>query len=278
MIDDFVARLQEPRFGIPFLTAVTSLVMSTHWAPMAVPSLALLGLSVVRPRIAVHPAVWWLLALAWGGAQLLVPERMEDHVPLFTVWLVALAICLHRPAEEFLEAAAFQARVLTGVTFSAAVAWKLYFGTYLDGVTLWTYMIADHRFQPLARAVGLSGDAIEADRSEISRLFSGEVSTVRLEASGWTVTAIVVVSVLTLLLEVVIAVSHLAPDGTWLTVLRLPSLVLFGVVTYGTVPVLPFAVLLAVFAMTVARWRRQVLWVLPAFMVVIAIRVATLAV
>lgn len=278
MIDEFVTRLQEPRFGIPFLTAVTSLVMSTHWAPMAVPSLVLVVLSVARPKIAVHPVAWWLLALAWAGAQAIVPERMEDHVPLFTVWLVALAICLHRPVDEFLSAAAFQARVLTGVTFSVAVAWKLYFGTYLDGVTLWTYMIADDRFQPLARTVGLSGDAVQADRTEISRLFSGEQPSVLLEASAWTVTAIVVVSVLTLLLEAVIAVSHLAPDGTWPAVLRLPSLVLFGVVTYGTVPVLPFALLLALFAMTVARWKPQVLWVLPTFMIVIVIRVATLAV
>lgn len=277
MIDQFVARLHQPRTGIPFLTAVTSLVMSTHWGPMAVPSIALMALSVMRPKIAVHPIAWWVLTVAWFGALVLVPERMEDHVPLFTIWLAALAICLRRPAEEFLVAAAFQARVLTGVTFAAAVAWKLWFGTYLDGVTLWTYMIADHRFQPLATAVGLSAETIAADRRQISRLLAGDRSTVLLEASGWTVTAIVVISVLTLLLEAVIALSHLAPDDTWPALLRLPSLVLFGVVTYGMVPVLPFAVLLALFAMTVARWRRGVLWVLPAFMVVIAIRVATLA-
>jgi hypothetical protein len=278
VIDQLAARLQEPRFGILFLTGVTSLVMSAHWAPMAVPSLALIVLAVVRPTALIHPLPWWVLALAWLGAQVIVPERMEDHVPLFTVWLVALAICLHRPAEEFLSAAAFQARVLTGATFAAAVAWKLYFGTYLDGVTLWTFMIADDRFQPLAAAVGISGDAIAADRSEISRLFTGEQPTVLLEASGWTVSAIVAISLLTLVLEGVIAMSHLAPDGTWLALLRLPSLVLFGVVTYGMVPVLPFALLLALFAMTVARWRGRALWVLPTFMVVIAIRVATLAV
>ena len=51
MIDQLVARLEQPRFGIPFLTAVTSLVMSTHWAPMAVPSLALLGFLLPLPFI-----------------------------------------------------------------------------------------------------------------------------------------------------------------------------------------------------------------------------------
>jgi hypothetical protein len=278
VIDAFVGRLHRAEFGVPFLTAVTSLVMSTHWPPMALPTLVLMGLFIVRPAWAVHPAAWWLLALLWLGALVVVPERMEDHVPLFTVWLVALAICLHRPAEEFMAAAALQARLLVGVTFATAVAWKLYFGTYLDGVTLWTFMIADHRFGPLSMSVGLSGDAIGATRTEISRLLTGEQAAVRLHDSGWTALAIVAVSLATLALETVIAVSHLAPDGPWTARLRLFSLALFGVVTYGVVPVLPFAVLLAVFAMTTARWRREAMWVLPVFMIVIAVRVATLTV
>ncbi|PKH44114.1 hypothetical protein SAMN05192575_102129 [Nocardioides alpinus] len=277
MIDQFLARLNEPRFGITFLTAVTSLVMASHWPPMAVPSLALLALFVARPNVAAHPAVWWIMAVAWFAAQVVVPERMEDHVPLFAIWLVAVALCLHRPAEEFLAAAAFQARMLVGVTFGAAVAWKVYFGTYLDGVTLWTYMIADERFRPLSTVLGLSDDAIQADRKEISQLLSGDRAVAVLESSGLTVTGIVAVSVLTLVLEIVISLSHLVSDRSRLARLRLPSLVLFGVVTYGVVPVLPFALLLALFAMTVAGWRRDVMWVLPTFMIVIAIRVATLA-
>ena len=276
MIDQFVDRLHQARFGIPFLTAVTSLVMSTHWPPMALPSLVLLCLFLVRPKLALHPIAWWLMSLLWLAALLAVPERMEDHVPLFTIWLVALAICLRSTSERFLDAAALQARMLVGITFAAAVAWKLYFGTYLDGVTLWTFMIADDRFQPLSTAVGLSSGALQADRAEISQLLSGDRTTVLLQASGWTESVIVAVSVLTLALESIIALSHLAPDGGWMERLRLPSLALFGVVTYGVVPVLPFAVLLAVFAMTTARWRREALWVLPTFMIVIAVRVATL--
>lgn len=278
MIDTFLARLQQPHFGILFMTAVVSLLMSTHWSPMAIPSLALLGLCLLRPRISARPITWWLMALAWLGALVLVPERMEDHVPLFTVWLVALAVCLRRPAQEFLVGATFQARMLIGVTFTAAVGWKLYFGTYLNGVTLWTYMVADDRFQPLAAVVGLSEEAIETTRQALSGLLAGTETAVPLEASDLTVSAIVVVSVLTLVLEAVIALSHLAPDSSRLARLRLPSIVVFGVVTYGTVPVVPFAVLLALLAMTIGHWRREVLWVLPAFMLAIATRVAFMAV
>lgn len=278
MIDTFLARLQQPHFGILFMTAVVSLLMSTHWSPMAIPSLALLGLCLLRPRISARPITWWLMALAWLGALVLVPERMEDHVPLFTVWLVALAVCLRRPAQEFLVGATFQARMLIGVTFTAAVGWKLYFGTYLNGVTLWTYMVADDRFQPLAAVVGLSEEAIETTRHALSVLLAGTETEVPLEASDLTVSAIVVVSVLTLVLEAVIALSHLAPDSSRLARLRLPSIVVFGVVTYGTVPVVPFAVLLALLAMTIGHWRREVLWVLPAFMLAIATRVAFMVV
>ena len=39
----------------------------------------------------------------------------------------------------------------------------------------------------------------------------------------------------------------------------------------------PFAVLLALLTMTIARWRPQVMWVLPAFMIVVATRVALLS-
>ena len=277
MIGDFSARLQQPRFGIVFLSAVLSLLISLHWAPMAIPSVAVLVLCLLRPDLGSRPVTWWLMAAAWAIALVVAAEHMEDHVPLFTVWLVALAVSLRRPEPEFLPAVALQARLLIGVTFTAAVCWKLWFGTYLDGVTLWVYMIADDRFRPLAAAVGLTQEQIAADRTALSAVLNGTADATTLEAGALTQSAIVIVSVMTLLLEAVIALSHLAPDSARLARLRLPSLVLFGVVTYGTVPVVPFAVLLALLTMTIARWRPQVMWVLPAFMIVVATRVALLS-
>jgi hypothetical protein len=278
VISNFAARLRQPRFGIVFLSAVLSLLVSLHWAPMAAPSLAVLILCVARPDLAVRPVTWWVLAACWVVALVVAPEHMEDHVPLFTVWLVALALSLRRSDEDdFLAAAGLQARLLIGVTFTAAVLWKLWFGTYLSGVTLWMFMVADDRFGPLAAVVGLSPEQVASARTDLSGVLDGTVSSVTLEASGWTEWAIVLVAIMTLLIEAIIALSHLAPDTTRVARLRLPSIVLFGLVTYGTVPVVPFAVLLALLAMTIARWRPQVMWVLPAFMVVIATRVVLLS-
>lgn len=277
MIHDLSERLRQPRFGITFLSAVLSLLMSLHWAPMAVPSIVVLVLVVLRHDVGTRPRVWWLLAASWAVALVVAAERMEDHVPLFAVWLVALAVSLGRPDDEFLAAAGLHARLLIGVTFTAAVLWKLWFATYLSGVTLWMFLIADHRFGPLAAVVGLSGDEIAATRADLTEVLDGTVTGVTLEASGWTETVIVLVAVGTLLLEAIIAVSHLAPGGSLVARLRLPSVVLFGVVTYGTVPVVPFAVLLALLTMIIARWRQEVMWVLPVLMVVVATRVATLS-
>jgi hypothetical protein len=279
VISTFAARLRRPRFGIVFLSAVLSLLVSLHWAPMAVPSLVAVVLCVARPDLATRPGTWWGLAACWLVALVVAPERMEDHVPLFAIWLTALALSLRCSDDEaFLSLAGQQARLLIGVTFTAAVAWKLWFGTYLDGVTLWMFMVADDRFGPLAKVVGLSQDDLASTRAELSDVLDGTAASATFQAAGWTEWAIVLVAAMTLVLEAVIALSHLALDSTHVARLRLPSIVLFGVVTYGTVPVVPFAVLLALLTMTIARWRPQAMWVLPAFMAVIATRVVLLSV
>ena len=279
MIDTALARLREPRLGMVFVSGVVALLMAAHWPPMAVPAIALLGLAVVRPQIAVRPVVLWALAASWFAAILLVPERMEDHVPLFTIWLVALAVSLGPDnGTEFVSRAAWHARMLIGVTFAAAVAWKLFFGTYVNGVTLWTFMLVDKRFQPLATVVGLSDSTIEQQRVALSALLAGSRDSVPLESPTAVVWIITATAVLTLLLEATIAMSHLLPDSSRLAVLRLPSIALFGVVTYGVVPVVPFAALLSLMAVAVARWRYGAMWVMPVLMVVSVARLMVLTV
>ena len=265
-LDRALDRMREPLFGIVALSGGISLLMSAHWPPMAVPSGLFLVLSIVRFSVASRPLAPAVLALCWFAAIAYVPERMEDHVPLFAVWLVALTVSLRHPAGAFVDAAKWQARMLIGLPFAVAVGWKLYFGTYVNGVTLWTFMLADNRFGPLARVLGLSEQSIADDRVELSELLDGTRSSVHLDAPTVVVVLIALTSVMTLLLEATIAISHLAPDRSILARLRLPSVVFFGVVTYAVVPVVPFAGLLSLLAMTAAGWRRNVLWVLPVLM------------
>lgn len=276
MTDRMLDHLRQPRVGIVVLTAGISVLMSAHWWPMFVPSLTFLLLAVVRPSTASRPLTVVVLAGFWVSALLIAPERMEDHVPLFTVWLVALAVSLTKEGDDFVDRAAWQARMLVGVAFGAAVAWKLYFGMYVSGVTLWSFMLIDGRFAPLVFMVGLPEASIDQGRDGLRELLAGNVGAVPLDAPTTAVTAIVVTSVLTLALEALIAVSHLAPNTSRLARLRLPAVVMFAVATYAVVPVMPFAALLALLAMTTARWRRGTLWVFPVLMFVSATRLATL--
>jgi hypothetical protein len=268
-MDAFTARLREPRFGMAFVSAVLSLLMAAHWPPMLLPGLVVLGIALVRPQVVVRPIVWWVMAGLWLTAVILVQDRMEDHVPLFAVWLVALAISLAADTEDsFIDRAAWHARVLVGVTFAAAVSWKLYFGDYVAGTTLWVFMLVDRRFEPLATMVGLSETDLERDREGMIALLEGTVSTVSLDAPGTVMWRITAAAVITLVLEAVIAISHLVPDSSRLVAVRLPSVVLFGVLTYSVVPVIPFAALLALLTMVVARWRSEVMWVFPLMILV----------
>jgi hypothetical protein len=278
MIDQALARMQEPRFGVVLVSGALSVFMSVHWWPMAVPSVLFLGLCLTRFDLAARPAASAILAACWFAAMVVVPERIEDHVPLFSVWLVALAVSLAHRGTDFVDHASWHARMLVGVAFTAAVAWKLYFGTYLNGVTLWLFVAADSRFGPLAAVLGLSQDDLDGTRAGLSDLLDGTTESVVLEASPTVVSLITATAVLTLALEAVIAVSHLVPDSTRLASLRLPSVVLFGVVTYAVVPVVPFAGLLAMLAMTTAKWRRSALWVLPVLLLVSTTRLATLTI
>ena len=274
MIDTWMARLREPRFGVVFCTAVIAFLMSAHWTPMALPGAVVIVLAVLRPQVAVRPLVWWVMAVLWFAALILVQDRMEDHVFLFSVWLVALAICLARDDDTFLDQAAWQARVLIGVTFAAAVGWKLVFNEYVSGMTLWGFILLDHRMAPLATGLGISDTAVAQGRSALSEVMAGGPDVYQAPSDlMWRVS---VVAVLTLLLEGAIAVSHLLPGSSRLAVLRLPSIVVFGVVTYSVVPVLPFAALLGTLAIVVAGWRREVMWVLPVMVLPSVIRLVIL--
>jgi hypothetical protein len=295
VIDGLIVRVRQPRFGVVFATAVLALLMSAHWLPMIVPGAAVLGLALLRPHLATRAATWWAMGVAWWIAILVAQDHMEDHVHLFAAWLVALAVSLtlhptpQEPREEgcatgeqdgtngFVAQAAWQARVLIGVTFTAAVAWKLVFAQFVSGATLWVFMLVDGRFGPLAWAVGLSDDAVAEGRDGLRALLDGSIDVVALDAPSSVTGRIVAVAILTLLIEAVVAVSHLVGDSNRLARLRLPSIVVFAVATYAVVPVFLFAMLLAVLELTTARWRRGAMWIVPVMVFVSIARFVAIA-
>ena len=221
MIDRFLANLRRPRHGVVVLTAVVSLLMAAHWTPMMFPGLLVLVLTVVRPELSTHPATWWVMAALWFAAVVAQQDRMEDHVWLFTCWLVALAVSLSAAPEQFLDHAAWHARVLVGVTFSVAVLWKLFFQQFVNGMALWTFLVTDHRFSPLARGLGIPSSTLNDGQGQLTAVLAGTTDAYQPPSDLlWRVT---VIAVLTLLLEATVAASFLSPDGSLLARLRLPE-------------------------------------------------------
>ncbi len=280
MIDRFLANLREPRVGVVVLTSVVSLLMAAHWTPMMFPGLLALVLTVVAPTLAVRPVVWWAMAALWFAAVVWQQDRMEDHVYLFACWLVALAVSLSASpstsADAFLDQAAWHARVLVGVTFTVAVLWKLFFHQFVNGMALWTFLVTDDRFSPLARSLGIPHSALHEGEEQLTGVLAG--TTDSYQPPSDLLWRVAVVAVLTLLLEAAVAVSFLSPDGSLAARLRLPSIVTFGLVTYAVVPVLGFAALLATLATVVARWQRSAAWVFPVMVAAALVRVVTLQV
>jgi hypothetical protein len=277
VIAEFLERSHQPRFGVAIFTAFLRFFMAAHWPPMMFLALAVLAVAIGRPTAIERPELWWGSAALWIVVEIFVADRMEDHIYLFTAWLVALAHSLRATDDEgFLARISWQARVLVGTTFAVAVAWKLYFAQYVTGTALWLYLVVDSRFGPLRWAVGLSDGDVRDARSDIRALLEGSADSVTLEASSSVVWRIVAVAVATLLVETLIAVAHFAPDNSRMARLRVPLVAVFGVATYSVVPVVPFSALLAVLAMAAARWRPEVMWIFPVMLTVSMVRFVSL--
>jgi hypothetical protein len=271
-----VGRLSEPRYGVAVFTATASLLLSAHWLPMAIPTIIVLAIVVAAPTVGLRPYLWGGLAAGWLAVFVALPQHMEDHVYLFAVWLVALALSLrHGEESTFLDSLAWQARILIGATFTAAVLWKVLLGDFVNGMTLWVFFVIDKRFELVASSLGISEATLRSQRDAVGALLDQPGNTDLLEAPDHLLWRVMIVAILTLVLEGVVAVSYLAPDGHFLATLRLPAIVLFAVATYAVVPVVGFAFLLALMAMSAGRWRREILLILPVMVLPAVIRLAT---
>lgn len=277
MTDALFARLRHPVHGPLLVTAVAWVLMSAHWAPMVVPGILLVAFCLARPDGASTPLLWWVGTALWLTVEVFRQAHLEDHVMLFTAWLAAVAVSLHGPRDSFGTRAALQARLLVGIAFAAAVGWKLWFGTFVNGLSLWVFTLADHRFAPLATAIGLDDDELSAQRSALSAVLEGTRGSLTLDSPASVRWALLAAGAGALLLEAAVAVSHLAPDAWPVARLRLPTLVVFGVMTYAVVPVVPFALLLSLLALVTARWDQRWLWVIPLMVLVSVARLAVFA-
>ncbi|QGG95462.1 hypothetical protein [Actinomarinicola tropica] len=241
-------------------------VLNTDEDP-AVFLLAVGGLVVglLRPAWARHPAWWLAVGAVLALRQITAWEGVDNHVVVTTYWCLALGVCLL--ASDPTRAIGRSARLLIGLVFGFAVAWKIMSPDFLNGDFFRYTLLADERFEFVTRHLGgVSTTAYERNQAELASLHAAapDARTAQLDLGPRVSTMAVAMTWFAVVTESAIAATHLAPLPPARTWWRPATLLFFCAGTYLVVPVGGFGCLLVTMALadsTLARrWRAALLW------------------
>ncbi|MEO1401841.1 MAG: hypothetical protein AAFV72_11415 [Cyanobacteria bacterium J06635_1] len=180
---------------------------------------------------------WLGLAVLLGGHTIWAWSALVNHDYMIAYWVGVCAIAVWSKAPKHVFA--WNARLLIGLCFLFATAWKLISGEYLDGSFLHLTFLLDARLEMGAALLGgVSLDALAANRDLFESL--GIVTPATLETTPLLSTISVVLSYWTILIEGLVALAFLAPGIKYLYDNREWVLLLFIVTTYTVIPVLGF--------------------------------------
>lgn len=256
-------------------TAGVGVFLGAHWQPLILLMIPVYFASVLWPQMIRRPELWFVLAGLWALASIWQREHMEDHVYLYIAWLAAVGVALIDP-DDALDELQRSGRRLLAIVFGAAALWKLLSASFLSGVALWVTGMLDDRMRPMLRLAGVSGESLDVARPQVVAVLDGKQASFDIGLSGYASVAMVLLSLGTIGIELVIAASHAVSDDHWLSKIRGLSLIVFGIVTYAFVPVLPFALILAVIGVVVTRFDRRVAFGLGIMVAVTVVRFLTL--
>ena len=206
------------------------------------------------PRVREHAVTWLALTAIVGVSVAAAWLWADNHKFLLVYWCLALAcgFASARPRRVIARAA----RLLIGLCFAFAGAWKLLTPDYLDGRAFHYLLLEDARFAPLARWLGADAelrahnlslrDAIPEELVEVTLRDAPALHATALALTWWTV-----------LIELAIAALFLR--AAWTERPRGPgrappardlALLLFIATTYTLAPVPGFAWLLIAMGLT----------------------------
>jgi hypothetical protein len=252
------------------LTLIVVVLHSAHDPLMLVLAVAALCAGLLRPGVLARP--WWWLGLAGliGVQQLSAWEGIDDHLVLLTYWLIALGLSLL--ATEPLQALALSGRMLVGLAFVFATAWKVLSGDFISTELFQFTLLVDDRFRLLATTFGgLAGSAYSENVEAVRQALTTESGAVELVTAGSIVRVAAAMTWLAIAIEAAVAGMFLLPLSPRWRWLRAAALALFCATTYLVVPITGFAAVLI--TMTLADptlpqgWRRVLLWVFGALVV-----------
>ena len=215
--------------------------------------LAAAGLVVRKVRML--PWLWFSLAglrtadhLAHGWF------LIDNHHYLLTYWCAALGlVLLSREPACVLRT---NARLLLGLCFGFAAAWKFLGGEYLDGSFTGYLLLTNPRPSSVIPGLSVPTEILEINRTalEAQGALPGQVQPVPLEGFSPDVQlAAVLMSLWTIGIELLIAVAFLLPLPPRWRQMGNVGLLTFVATTYTLAPVLVFGLLLVVMGLSQTR-------------------------
>jgi hypothetical protein len=212
-----------------------------------VPSIVLAASSLLRPALRRAPLLWLL-----GGAVLLGGayadwDTTDNHKYLMAYGCLAWFASLR--SQDVETTLARNGRLLVGLCFLFASAWKWLSPDYLDGRFFHYELLTDGRFGRLMTFVsGISVETVDQNHAAVTALLdpASTLTSVRLADTPVFATLGRAMTWWTIAIESVLAIAFLWPTERGPARLRHALLLLFVLSTYAIAPVIGFGSVLAI--------------------------------
>jgi len=235
--NDLPARDQAALLTVPMLLLYG---VSVWYVSVPVGILALGAL--LLPATRTDARLWFLLACLQLAGVAVHWSTADNHKYLIGYWTLALTLAFSGPDPD--EDLRRSARLLIGLAFAFALAWKLTSPDFLSGDFFRYTFLFDERLQTRAAALGLvPDDAVRLNQLARAALLDPtgaleQVNVATVPAISWLAGFVTAWTVIT---EGLIALLFLAPPRWRLTRWRDAALLVFIATAYGITPVLGFA-------------------------------------
>lgn len=241
---------------VPRMTLILLILHSGYFWYLHVPMALLCIVGLVYRRLYRESRFWLIVCcvMAWGS--LLNWLQIDNHKFLMLYWVIAVYCSLLSRNQE--RTLAINAKLMIGLVFAFAVAWKIITPDYLSGQFFEFELLADTRFSIVSTAIaGMTVQQLMENNYLVSQLtaYDGILTDVKLQSAteiGW---ISMFVTWWIIIIEGVIAVLFLLPNHPVFRRLRDASLLLFALTTYSIANVIGFGWLLMI--MGVAQCRPQ---------------------
>ncbi|MGV2830119.1 hypothetical protein [Myxosarcina sp. GI1(2024)] len=240
--------LTQPRYLLVLrLTSLLLMLYGSSTVFLDVPLRIVCGLMLLAPSFLTNQIlwafvcglVWWVNATDWLW--------IDNHKILISYWCLVCALAV--ASKDPNRVLAWNGRLLIGLTFLFATAWKILAGEYWNGAFLHYTFLIEERVEAFATVIGgLSPDTLPQNRllEAILARYPQTLASVTLSSSPRLKLLTLVASYWTLFIEGIVAVAFLASSLRLLFRLRDWLLILFIATTYFLLPVLGFAYILIV--------------------------------